>query len=88
MIYDHFRATGVYGAGQLKAHQICLMLAYMTMTFRISIQDGMKLRYKQVKHLRNMFLKVRYKMKLQVSAQLQTVLAMFDQIEDDGMTTC
>ena len=42
---------------KLKACQICSIFAYMTMTFRISIQDGTKFRWQQVRYLKRMFLK-------------------------------
>ena len=47
------------------------------MTFRSSIQDGMKLYCLQVKYPRTW--RVRYKMRVRESVQLQTVLALYDQ---------
>ena len=64
---------------QRKVYLFYLVCAYGTMTFRISIQDGTKLYYQQVKYLQKWSWKVLYQSKLQDSVQLQTTLAMYEQ---------
>ena len=70
---------------QLVTHQIYSMSLYKEMTFRSSIQDGMKLHCLQVKYPRTS--RVRYKMRIPELVQLQTVLALYDQELDRDRAT-
>ena len=57
MIYDHFRATGVYDAAQ-DLSDLFNVSFDGDMTFKISTQDGTKLSLQQLKYLRKMSWKV------------------------------
>ena len=65
MMYEHFLAMK-----QHKAYQICSTSAYKMTTSKISMYDGTKLHYQQVKHLTEMVLEGLYKSKLQDPVQL------------------
>ena len=62
----------------LLTYQIHEKFPYKEMTFKISKQDGIKFFEGQVRYHNRMSSKVLYKMKLQGSEQLQTVLAMYN----------
>ena len=86
MMYEHFRAIG--------AHEAALDLSDLfnvssqVDVFRISILDGTKLYYLQVKYLN--VLESLYKMKIRESVKLQTVLAIYEQEIDRhrAMSSC
>ena len=65
---------------QQKIYQIFSMFLYKEMTFKISIQDGIKLQYLQVKYQMNNFFGGVYELKIRDSVQLQT--AVYDQETD------
>ena len=61
---------------QILTYQISFIWACMKRTFRISIQNGIKLYYLQVKHPQKISSEGLYKMKIRESVQLRTLLAM------------
>ena len=84
MMNDHFRQLGLMM--QFKTYQIFSMFLFKVMTFKISIQDG-------IKHLLianeippETVLEDLYKMKIRGSLQLQTVLAMYKKEIDRNLT--
>ena len=56
MMYDHFRQLVLMM--QFKTYQIFSMFLFKVMTFKISIQDGIKHIQKQMKYLLRLSLKI------------------------------
>ena len=64
---------------QLKANQTCSIFAWRIMTFKTSIHDGIKILSGTTEMPPENVFEGLYKKKLQVSEQLQTVLAVYSQ---------
>ena len=76
MIYGHFQSTGGYDTAQGLS---VLLFAYNMMASKISIQDGIGQNLETSEMPPEMVPEGLYRNRLQVSEQLQTVFAMYNQ---------
>ena len=76
MIFDYFRVTGAHDTVQDML--IYSLLLFVTIMFRNSIQDGIKCYYLCERFQSDDVLESLYKLRIRDSAQLKTVLELYD----------